>query len=244
MLPVRPRSSRFCNVSVRKRSAATILESGRTLVIRYNASQYSIDLNMFEPKPQFDYRRWLPHAIVIGCFAALFETGMHPDALRRILPAGIEARIFDRDLPGQLTRVFPSATSFSKKLAQPVPHFVAYGGSQAVAGYVFWTTELQPDERGYDGPIKMLVGLDLNGKLTGVLVTEQHEPYGYFSVGLPSFARQFTGKDIRDPFKVGADVVAVSRASISVNSASRAIRNSARIAARALSKSNAGLTIP
>lgn len=36
----------------------------------------------------------------------------------------------------------------------------------------------------------------------------------------------------------------VSRASISVNSASRAIRNSARIAALALSKPNGVLTIP
>ena len=45
---------------------------------------------------------------------------------------------------------------------------------------------------------------------------------------------QFKGKDIRDPFKVGADVAAVSRASISINSSSRAIRNSARRIARAL----------
>ena len=72
----------------------------------------------------------------------------------------------------------------------------------------------------------MLVGLDMKGTLTGVFVTEQHEPYGYFSVGLPSFARQFKTKNIHDPFKVGFDVDAISRAAISVNSASRAIRNS------------------
>ena len=134
-------------------------------------------------------------------------------------------------------KVFPTATAFSPKQTSPVPHFIAYTGapdSRTVAGYVFWTTELEPLERGYDGPIKMLVGLDLNAKLTGVLVTEHHEPYGYFSVEPPRFAQQFKGKDIRDAFKVGADVDAVSRASITINSSARAIRNSARRAARAL----------
>jgi transcriptional regulator of nitric oxide reductase len=166
---------------------------------------------------------------------------MHLYDVIGLLPSGVSERILDRDVPEQLKAVFPGATSFSKKVLKPVPHYVAYigdPGSQTVAGYAFWTTELEPRERGYDGPIKMLVGLDLNGKLTRVLVTEQHEPYGYFSVGLPSFPRQFIAKDIRDPFKVGDDVAAVSRASISVNSAARAIRNSARVAARALFHQN------
>src|SRR5262245_41906165 len=142
----------------------------------------------------------------------------------------------DRTLEAQLKRVFPGASSFSPKQARPLPHFIAYTGpnSQTVAGYVFWTTELEPLERGYDGPIKMLVGLDTNAKLTGVLVTEHREPYGYFSVDPPEFAQQFKGKDIRDDFKVVLDVAAVSRASITINSSSRAIRNGSRRLARAL----------
>jgi transcriptional regulator of nitric oxide reductase len=192
---------------------------------------------MFEPRPEISNRRWLPGAIAAALVAAVFAAGMNPKALIKMLPFGVAERILDRDLPEHLKQVFPDATAFSKKQTKPLPHYIAYSnvsGSQTVAGYAFWTTELQPDERGYDGPIEMLVGMDMDGKLTGVLVTEQHEPYGYFSVGLPSFARQFNGKDIRDPFKVGADVAAVSRASISVNSAARAIRNSARLTARAL----------
>ena len=98
----------------------------------------------------------------------------------------------------------------------------------SVAGVAFWTTEIEPLERGYDGPIKMLVGMDTKGILTGVIVVEHHEPYGDFSVEPPEFAAQFKGKSIRDPFKVGADVDAVSRATISITSATRAIRNSAR----------------
>jgi transcriptional regulator of nitric oxide reductase len=108
------------------------------------------------------------------------------------------------------------------------------GGAEKQVGVAFLTTDLEPLERGYDGPIKMIVGMDTKGVLTGVVVVEHHEPYGNFSVDTAGFAAQFRGKSIRDAFKVGADVDAVSRATISITSASRAIRNSARLAARQL----------
>ena len=136
-------------------------------------------------------------------------------------------------LEAQLRQVFPGASSFSEKQTRPLPHFVAYDGTEVI-GYVFWTTELEPLERGYDGPIKMLVGLGVDAELKGVLVTEHREPYGYFSVDLPEFSEQFLGKDIRDAFRVGDDVDGVSRATITITSSSRAIRNGARRVARAL----------
>jgi len=136
-----------------------------------------------------------------------------------------------------LKRLFPAATAFSPKAGDP-PHFKAFTGDarsgQTLLGLAFWTTELEPFERAYDGPIKILVGMDTKGVLTGVIVTEHHEPYGNFSVDTPQFSAQFKGKNIRDAFKVGADIDAISRATISVTSASRAVRNSARRVARAL----------
>ncbi len=144
----------------------------------------------------------------------------------------------DAKLQGQLKRLFPSATAFSPKGGDP-PHFKAFvgdprSGAQTLLGLAFWTTELDPLERAYDGPIKILVGMDTKGILAGVIVTEHHEPYGDFSVDRPEFAAQFKGKNIRDAFKVGADIDAVSRATISVTSASRSVRNSARRVARQL----------
>ena len=138
----------------------------------------------------------------------------------------------DPKLQGQLTQLFPAAAAFSPKAPDP-PHYKAYAQNpaadpQALAGLAFWTTEIEPLERGYDGPIKMLVGMDTKGVLTGVIVVQHHEPYGNFSVETPQFAAQFKGKSIRDPFRVGADVDAVSRATITITSAARAIRNSAR----------------
>jgi Na+-translocating ferredoxin:NAD+ oxidoreductase RnfG subunit len=103
-----------------------------------------------------------------------------------------------------------------------------------VIGFAYWTTELEPLERGFDGPIKIFVGMDTNLILRGIVVTENREPYGDFSVDLPSFAEQFEEKNVRDPFRVGGDIDAISRATISVTSASRAVRNSSRRVARAL----------
>jgi NosR/NirI family nitrous oxide reductase transcriptional regulator len=142
--------------------------------------------------------------------------------------------------PRQLARLkalFPGAMSFSPKAGEP-PRFTAYASgapdAQAMLGYAFWTTEVVPLERGYSGPIAMLVGLDLKGIITGIVLGEHHEPYGNFSIDLPSFASQFKNKDIRDPFKLGGDIDAVSRATITMSSAVRAIRNSSRTVARAL----------
>jgi transcriptional regulator of nitric oxide reductase len=143
----------------------------------------------------------------------------------------------DAELTAQLKKLFPNAGTFSAKTGTPA-HYKAFGPAASgkegeLLGLAYWTTELEPLERGFDGPIKMLVGLNTEGKITGVLVTDHREPYGYFSVDLPEFPRQFVGKSVRDPFKVGSDVDAISRATISVTSASRAIRNSSRKIARA-----------
>ena len=128
-------------------------------------------------------------------------------------------------LQARLKQLFPAATAFSPKAGEP-PHFTALGGpgSQTPIGYAFWTTEVSPLERGYGGPIVMLMGIDLTGHLTGVIVTEHHEPYGDFSIDRPAFAAQFKGKDVRDPFKLGGDVDAVSRASITMSSAVSTMR--------------------
>jgi len=133
----------------------------------------------------------------------------------------------------RLARLFPTATAFSPKEGEP-PHFTAFGANKAVLGYAFYTTEILPLERGYGGPIAMLVGLDTTGHLTGLIVVDHHEPYGDFSIDRPQFAAQFKGKDVRDPFKLGEDVDAVARASITMSSAVRAVRNSSRRMARAL----------
>ena len=147
-------------------------------------------------------------------------------------------RIFTNPKPdGHLRALFPKAAGFSPLSGTPM-HFKAYAAdpkttpNPPLLGYAFWTTDLVPNEYGYHGPIHVLVGMDLAGVLTGAIVDYDSEPYGYFSVQPPEFGAQFIKKSVRAPFKVGDDVHAVSRATISVTSATRAIRDSARIMAK------------
>ena len=149
----------------------------------------------------------------------------------------VAQRIITNPKPdAHLKQLFPSAAAFSPLSGDPL-HFIAYAAdpkanpSAQPIGYAFWTTDLVPREAGYHGPIHLLVGLDLKGVLTGVVVDYNAEPYGYFSVEPPKFAAQFKGKTFKDPFVVGRDVDAVSRATITISSAARAVRDSSRIAA-------------
>ncbi len=143
--------------------------------------------------------------------------------------------VLDPMVRDRLERLFPTATDFSPKEGSP-PHFKAFidqDGQRMVHGYAFYTTDLEPLERGYDGPIQMLVGMGLDAEITGILVVRHHEPYGYFSVDAPEYGAQFVQKSVRDRFRVGDDIDAVATATITVRSASRAIRNGARRMARA-----------
>jgi transcriptional regulator of nitric oxide reductase len=110
----------------------------------------------------------------------------------------------------------------------------ALGGDkgQDVLGYAVWTTEVVPLERGYGGPIPILVGIDAKGVISGIILGDHREPYGDFSIDRPEFAAHFRNKDIRDPFRLGQDIDAVSRATITMRSAVRAVRDSARRVAR------------
>ena len=147
-------------------------------------------------------------------------------------------RIFTNPKPdAHLKKLFPQAVAFSPLEGTPL-HFKAYAvdpktrpDAQPV-GYAFWSTDLVPQERGYHGAIHFLIGLDLTGIITGVVLDYDSEPYGYFSVQPAAFVAQFKGKSVRDPFKLGQDVDMVSRASITMNSAVRAIRDSSRAMAR------------
>lgn len=147
-------------------------------------------------------------------------------------------RIFTNPRPdAHLKKLFPQAVAFSKLEGTPL-HFRAYAVDPKTRpdaepiGYAFWTTDIVPNERGYHAAIHFLVGLDLQGVITGVVLDYDSEPYGYFSIQPPEFVAQFKGKSVRAPFRLGEDVDAVSRATITMSSAVRAIRDSSRAMAR------------
>jgi hypothetical protein len=78
----------------------------------------------------------------------------------------------------------------------------------------------------------MLIGMDPGGTLIDISMVYHNEPFGYFSVDPARFLEQFRGKSVLAPMTVGTDIDAVSRATITNDSAVRAIRESARRMAR------------
>jgi NosR/NirI family transcriptional regulator, nitrous oxide reductase regulator len=162
-------------------------------------------------------------------------------ALALVASAGLVTlaaqRIVTHPAEPHLKQLFPQAVAFSPHGGTPL-HYKAYGvdpkshPSAPPIGLVFWTTDVVPNEHGYHGPVHLLVGMDMTGILSGAVVVYHSEPYGYFSVEPQEFAAQFKGKSVRAPFRVGGDVHAVSRATISITSAARAVRDSARVMAK------------
>jgi electron transport complex protein RnfG len=135
-----------------------------------------------------------------------------------------------------LSEVFPEASIFSVKGGR-LPHHKAYRadentGENILLGFAFMTHEVEPEEWAYESELEILVGLTLGGAITGIKVVDHYEPFGYFSIDTPDFSEQFKGKSILDAFEEGRDVDAVSRATISIESAARVIRKSARQIAR------------
>lgn len=140
----------------------------------------------------------------------------------------------------RLKQLFPAATTFTPRGERDPIYFTAYASDPAKVagakpiGWAFWTVDLVPGELGYHGHIHMLIGMNTQGRITGVIMDRNTEPYGDISINKPEFPLQFKGKSIRDRFEVGQDVDVTSRATISVRAAAREIRESSRMVARAV----------
>lgn len=135
-----------------------------------------------------------------------------------------------------LKEVLPQADSYSSKLSNPL-RYEAYKGSETthdkrIVGYAFVTTDLAPEERGYSGPIKALIGVDLDGNITGIKILEHTETPSYVRT-LPQFIAQFKGKSALDSFKLGYDIDAITRATITSEAIARSVRKSITTVARA-----------
>ncbi len=134
-----------------------------------------------------------------------------------------------------LREVLPDADTF-RFVDTGTPHYRGYrtdaSGSETLVGFGFFTVDFAPEVRGYKGEIWMLIGMTPGGTLTQISIVYHNEPFGYFSIDLPEFVAQFRGKSVLDRLTVGDDIDAVARATITNNSAVRAIRDSARRMAR------------
>ena len=156
------------------------------------------------------------------------------------LPGTLSAQSGDYVSPSLLRQVMPRADRFSEKMGEPLV-MQAYraggsGGSETLIGYVFLTSDLPPEPFGYSGPVEALVGMDLEGNVTGVRVMDYwesiQESLGDF-LRRRGFQEHFAGKHIGDAFSVYGDVQGISRATISVRALARGVRDASRRVAMA-----------
>jgi len=148
---------------------------------------------------------------------------------------------FSTDVQTQwLHQVMPEASSFSEKQGEP-PVYIAYAensdtGTREPIGYVFLSSDVPPEERGYSAPLPMLIGINRELEITGIKLLDYVESYvntlGDFLAD-PVFQGQFRGKSIRDDFRLQRDVDGISGATVSSFAISRGAREAARRVAQA-----------
>jgi transcriptional regulator of nitric oxide reductase len=154
-----------------------------------------------------------------------------------VVTVAAQRRITTHPAEPYLKQLFPNSAAISAHEGTPL-HWRIYGEDPQKnpkappIAFAWWSTDVVPLERGYNGPTHMFIGMDTSGTILGAVTAYTTDPYGYFSVIPPEFAEQFKGKSIRAPFRVGEDIHAVSRATLSVTSATRAVRDSARAMAK------------
>lgn len=79
------------------------------------------------------------------------------------------------------------------------------------------------DEMGKVKPITFLVGIDTRGKVAGISILEYRDMFGS-EIKRRSFLRQFQGKSLEDKISIGADIDAITSATISSQAAASAVR--------------------
>ncbi len=89
-----------------------------------------------------------------------------------------------------LKDVFSAAEKFKEENKNNQSYFIAYGKEENIIGYIIPVSTI-----GYGGEIKLLIGLDTNGKIVNFRVLEHNETPGLGAkITEPKFMSQFTGK--------------------------------------------------
>ena len=149
-----------------------------------------------------------------------------------------------QELDEQVRQLFPKATRIEPKQDNP-PVYSAYQLDELL-GYAFESTDYS-DLQGFSGkPIRLLIGMDRQGVLTGVKVLQHHEPVFLHGLGeqpLFDFVEQYRHTTIAKPIVVGGPVEmsdsvthidGVSKATVSVVILNETVLTSALTVARQL----------
>jgi electron transport complex protein RnfG len=158
------------------------------------------------------------------------------------------------DLENALKELFPRADGFeeiSGSLSSPDPA-VSFGGCYAVrSGGRLIGAALRASGPSYGGPITVLAGVGIDGKISGVKILEHKDTPGlganaaspsYFvdKAGGITFYGQFTGKSVDDPFEAKKDVAAITASTITSRAVSAAVKAAGTAATAWLANAGGG----
>lgn len=115
-----------------------------------------------------------------------------------LLPALAQGELTDekRDM---IQSLFPSATVIGDKLEDPPVYPVHQ--LQELLGYAYDSTDLSPLQGFAGKPLEMMIGLDVQGRFTGVQVFNHHEPVFLHGLGeepLFEFVDQYKGRSLTE----------------------------------------------
>lgn len=173
--------------------------------------------------------------VLLACLALL---GISGSVCARERPAWLQQDTIDR--------LFPEATYTGPRSGEP-PAVPVYGAA-GVIGFLFSTAELT-DVVGFSGaPFNFVVGMDLQGRIVGVVLVEHAEPIiDYNSLGpqLLRFIGQYAGLDPGGSVALSGrgtpgGIDGISSATVSARAFNLAIVQSARLVARSRGLSSGG----
>lgn len=137
----------------------------------------------------------------------------------------------DKDIDPYLSKVLPEAQSFQKIASSPAIYEgqkIYQDGKKEEIGCV--VIDQSP---GYGGQIKVVTGINLQGKIIGTAIADNKDTPSFISRILDlKFLDKFIGKDISDPLAIGKDIDSVSGATFSSRGITKAISLGSHAVAR------------
>ena len=196
-------------------------------------------------------KNMLKLGIVLALYATLACVGL------AFVYAGTKTTIEERqkaDLENALKELFPNGDKFEEitgAVTSPDKAIVFDNQYAARRGSGLIGVAIRAHGASYGGPVVVLAGIGIDGKLSGVKILENQDTPGLgANAASPSyyvnraskttFYGQFTGKSINDPFEAKNDVIAITAATITSKAVASVVKASGQGGSDWLKKNQGG----
>jgi electron transport complex protein RnfG len=187
--------------------------------------------------------------VKLGCILAVYAAVAC--VMLAFVYAGTKKIIDDRAIADQqaaLKEIFSEADSFEpvENVRSPDPSVTIEGAYLAKRGGTIAGMALKLSRASYSGPIELLVGVNVDKRITGVKIMKHSDTPGLGANAASSsyyvdrangvtFYGQFAEKSVNDPFVVKDDVIAITASTITSRAVTAAVKAAGQAAIEWLS---------